>query len=251
MPFLLSGLVILGALVPSQSSAQSSQPSILPQEGAAIAGRIVNGSGEPLVGVRVLALKRGPMMPDGTRPLLAWAENRTNELGEFRVFGLPPGEYFVGAITTRQPPFATSTTATAMLAPTFFPGTPDESRAQPITVAADQTAADIVFRIVSVPAYRISGVVVDETDAPVRGAMVLLMDGPGARSYWVSTKSAAFVADVGEALSDQDGRFVIGSVTMGSYILTAPLPGSLPGRIPITVDRADVTDVRIVVHRQR
>src|SRR6202035_1079073 len=110
------------------------------------------------------------------------------------------------------------------LSPTSFPGTPDESRAQPITVAADQKAADIVFRMASVPACRVSGVLVDETDAPVRGAVVVLMDGPGARSYSASTKSAPFVADVSEALSDQDGRFVIGNVTMGSYILTVRFP---------------------------
>ena len=250
LPFLVAGLVIVGGRVPSESSGRSPQSTVLLQDGA-IAGRIMDGGGGPLVDARVMALKRGPLMPGGSRPLFAWAESRTNARGEFRIVGLPPGEYFVYAIPPRAAQFGTSNTVPVVLAPTFFPGTIDESRAQPLTLAADETATDIGFRLVAVRAYRVSGVVVDETGAAVREAFVALEFGPGAHAYWVTTKGPGFVADAGEAQSDQDGAFVIGSVTSGSYIVRASLRGGALGRVPITVDQTDVTDVRIVVQRPR
>src|SRR5947207_1984107 len=80
---------------------------------------------------------------------------------------------------------------------------------------------------------------------------VALEFGPGAHAYWVTTKSPGFVADAGEAESDQDGAFFIGGVTIGFYVVRATLPGGALGRVTITVDQADVTDVRIVVQRPR
>ena len=64
---------------------------------------------------------------------------QTNDLGEFRLFGLAPGEVYVQA--TSRPDFGRSASPrpTVPLA-TYFPGTADVVGAMPITLAAGQTS---------------------------------------------------------------------------------------------------------------
>ena len=47
-----------------------------------------------------------------------------------------------------------------------------------MTVESGETVSDLIIRLVEVPAFQVSGVVVDEAGAPVEGAMVILMDAP-------------------------------------------------------------------------
>jgi hypothetical protein len=59
-----------------------------------ISGRAVNGSGDP-VHAQIQALKRS--YAQGRARVTVIAEVSTNDLGEYRLFGLPPGDYVVGA----------------------------------------------------------------------------------------------------------------------------------------------------------
>ena len=78
-------------------------------EGAAITGKVIDPKGEPLTDARVVVLRRMPMPAGGARGLPPMPRlmpvpspgAQTNDLGEFRVFGLAPGEYFV-AVTPRS-----------------------------------------------------------------------------------------------------------------------------------------------------
>ena len=60
---------------------------------------------------------------------------------------------------------------------TFFPGTADAAAAQAVTVQSGETVSDLTIRLVVVPAFQVSGVVVDEAGAPASDVMVMLMDG--------------------------------------------------------------------------
>lgn len=207
----------------------------------------------------------------GAPLLMPSGQSQTNDLGEFRIFGLWPGEYvivataqskFGGAPT--QPAAATTTTAT------YFPGTADVSAAQPVAVQSDETVSDLIIPLVSVPAFKISGVVVDGAGAPVANAMVMLMGGQRGTDLLLSLV-------VGPSLmsqSDAGGRFTFGDVPAGAHTLRAdagfgafgftdafgididgtprsdpsrPKPAREPGTIEVTVDNADVSDLRIVV----
>jgi hypothetical protein len=64
-------------------------------ENATIAGRIRNSFGEPAVNATVQALRY--TYQDGRRTLNAVQSVRTNDLGEYRLFWLPPGQYVVSA----------------------------------------------------------------------------------------------------------------------------------------------------------
>jgi hypothetical protein len=60
-----------------------------------ITGKVFDEDGEPMVGVAVRAMRQ--VYTDGRKSLQATTEQETNDLGEFRVFGLEPGRYYISA----------------------------------------------------------------------------------------------------------------------------------------------------------
>jgi hypothetical protein len=70
---------------------------------AVIAGRISNETGEPAVKVYVRAYRVTPAGPSAD----VSAEARTNDLGEYRLFGLEPGAYIVTAQPYTAPSIGT------------------------------------------------------------------------------------------------------------------------------------------------
>ena len=99
------------------------------------------------------------------------------------------------------------------LVATYYPGTSTMAGAQVITVAAGQTISSLEFAMLSAVGYAITGIVVDETNKLVGGAMVMLMPtqpvGLGPR---------------GSARTLPDGTFRINGVTPGAYRLNASVP---------------------------
>src|SRR6185436_15080649 len=63
---------------------------------ATISGRVMDANGEPLTGVTVQAL-RSTFDATGKRTLQATNSARTNDLGEYRLYWINPGRYFVSA----------------------------------------------------------------------------------------------------------------------------------------------------------
>jgi hypothetical protein len=60
-----------------------------------ISGRVFDEDGEPLVGVAVCAMRQA--YKDGRKSFQVTTQEETNDLGEFRVFGLAPGRYYISA----------------------------------------------------------------------------------------------------------------------------------------------------------
>jgi hypothetical protein len=144
---------------------------------------------------------------------------QTNDLGEFRVSGLAPGEYVLAAMPRGLSPFGgpgvlpTAGTGRTTTATTFYPGTTDQAAALPIVISAGAEVGNIVFTMQTTPAFRVSGIVLDESGKPVAHAMVTLLGDP---------RSGLF-GPAGSALSQDDGRFVIGEVSPGSYRVSASM----------------------------
>jgi protocatechuate 3,4-dioxygenase beta subunit len=184
------------------------------QRGGVIEGRILDDAGRPAAEVRVMAMRRLPggsgRLGFGGRPAV------TNDLGEFRLYGLAPGDYYVQASPDSSPMRSGSTPRPSIAAPTFYGGTTDPAAALPIAVAAGQTVSEIVFSVLTVRAFQISGVVVDEAGTPVVDAMVTV--GADLASGGSPT------APRGRARTDAAGRFVVSNLMSGTYLLRAAVP---------------------------
>ena len=198
------------------------------QKGAVVSGRVLDPSGEPMADVSIMAMRRIPTSPGVTTPRLmpAGPGAQTNDIGEFRLPGLAAGEVFIVAMPRGQSPFGgpgvtpSNGNAKTTITATFYPGTADQQAAQPIAVAAGAEVGNISFTMQSAPAFRISGIVVDENGDPVSGAMVMLMNDP---------RSGMFLGPGGGGQSRDDGRFTIGEVPPGSYRLSASIPIRMNG----------------------
>ncbi len=225
------------------------------KKGAVIAGRVLNAAGEPEANLQVSALKRTDKV--GPIGFAQVGNGPTNDLGEFRLAGLPSGEYVILAAAQRHGPFDVIQTGATTLAPTFFPGALDQNAASIVTLTPGQAITGIEFTIATVVAFRVSGVVVDESGRPSPGAMVTLI--PNVRS------SGFFMPMM--ALAGDDGTFEMGQVLPGTYRITANVNeggagggiGSMFGVISddvpsgpgtITIGSADVTGLRVVGSRR-
>src|SRR5262249_25046502 len=78
---------------------------------AVISGRITNEDGEPMIAVRVVAMRRpteeemeeqGPFTSRKPAPAPV-ATGRTDDRGQYRIFGLKPGEYYIRASDAFDP----------------------------------------------------------------------------------------------------------------------------------------------------
>ncbi len=221
------------------------------QKGAILAGRILNARGEPEADVQVSALRRTDKV--GPIGFAQGGHASTNDLGEFRIASLAAGDFQIVAARQRRGPFdAIDTGSRTTLAPTFFPGTIDSAAASVVTLVPGQVVTGLEFTIARVPAFRVSGVVIDRAGQPSPGAIVTLVP------YQMA--SAIFMPMMAEARDD--GTFAIGEVLPGSYRAQAQARegrgGGFLGAVSmrfgapadadaITVISSDVADLTIVV----
>jgi carboxypeptidase family protein len=199
------------------------------QRGGVVSGRILDSKGEPMTDAAIRAMRRAsrPQNPAaGPRLIPAPMQGlpaQTNDLGEFRLSGLAPGEYVIAAVphafsvmggpgVTPRPSDGGTHSATVT---TFYPGTTDQMAAQFVTVSAGAEVANIVFAMQSAPAFRVSGIVVDENGAPVGDATVMLMADPHS--------GGAMLGPAGNGRSDANGRFAIDDVPSGTYRANASI----------------------------
>jgi len=117
-----------------------------------LTGRVIDPQGSPEAGIRI-RIKRRVYIENGE---IGWVSlDRTiltNDRGEYRVFDLPPGEYYV--VAQGDPAsFATST----LHLTTYYPGTADPISAERIDLKPDQEVrlTDIVRAVVQGAGLRI------------------------------------------------------------------------------------------------
>ena len=256
------------------------------QRGGVIAGRVVDATGEPISGVRVMALRPRPTpprpLPNGVaipRLLPSGPSAQTDDLGEFRLFSLAPGDYYVQVMPAFSGPYSSGASSGAPVnVPTFYPGTIDDAAAQAIAVSSGQTVRDVIVQMRTASAFRISGIVVDDSGQPFANVMIQLRPA-GAIAGLPSSPPA-------QGRTDAQGRFTLAGVTNGAYTLVAAPPrvltsgqasGGFSGittsgagsfvstetrngtttqyqeadgtKVPVTVNEGDLNGIQIPVHR--
>ena len=239
--------------------------------GSVIAGRVVDSEGRPqprqfpwLLESRMVGDRR---MISRTRfPYSVGSfERSTDDRGEFRLYGLPPGTYYLALspsmpagtrITTDaevrwalQPPGAErdeppSPGPIAGYARLYYPGTPDPDVAIGISVGPGEVREGLEFRLEYSPVARIEGVVRTVDGSPARGARVMLE----AREPRVNLEGSVRLAT-----ADAQGRFVFNSVPADDYLLAASAslgPAAvrdLWAQTNVVTSGADVTGVMLAL----
>jgi hypothetical protein len=245
--------------------------------GGVIAGRITDEFGDPVPDATVMALRLS--WSNGKRRLTPAASGRiaqTNDLGQYRVFGLPPGDYYVsgslrGGIDLPMMDLelmmtGASSTSGSMpktgYASTYFPGTTNATEAQKITLAAGQESTTADFSLLPVRLARVTGFVLSADGKPLEGSAVTATP---------TSRDGLVLAPV-SGRSGKDGSFTLNSVPPGDYSLQARSiqviattqgdnmmmfratamggPGEQEsGSVPLTVAGEDLANVTIVTSK--
>ena len=207
------------------------------QRGGVITGTVYDPFGDPAVdlGVRVLHY----VFDDGrwqlSSPVRGNPAARTDDRGVFRVYGLPPGTYFVQAT---PPAWRWGQRGVRTYAPAFYPGAVDLEAAQAVEIAAGEEVTGFDFALTGVLTANVSGRVAGPYGRPVSDVpSVSLIRMAGPRTSRSSGRLEA------------DGRFVVNGVAPGRYVAYAAETG-LPGQTrfataEVVVAGGDVDGVRL------
>jgi hypothetical protein len=232
--------------------------------GAVIAGRVIDEHGAPQA-LKQLALLEyrtiGGQRQLQNAPIVSAQFFRTNDLGEYRMYGLPAGSYVVAlrpsilVATTRATsddevrwalqltasPVPASRTAnapppgqTVTFAAVYYPGVTDASAAATIAVAAGEERLGIDFVVALVPSAQLRGVITRPDGQPASGASLLIGRSQATTSPLDTSVSFSTTADA-------KGAFAFRSMAPGNYLISArassPQSGAAaasPGARPAT-----------------
>jgi 5-hydroxyisourate hydrolase-like protein (transthyretin family) len=227
-----------GLAIPIADNQQIQDIKLMMPRTGSISGRVFDSDGEPMGHARVQAMEA--FYESGQRRLYTLNAVQTNDLGEFSLFWLPPGDYYVSAVPEdplRQnvtfsvsPPGIGGHRSDAMptvisrknlpdgslseevYAPVYFGGGPDPQRAQKITVApGSSNSIELSFAGARTGSFHVRGRAVNGTTGqPADSAQIRLYP-----QNWTAT------AVVPYARVDKNGNFDIAGVAPGSYALYA------------------------------
>jgi hypothetical protein len=209
--------------------------------GAIITGRVVDEYGEPVAETQVMPMRS--MNQGGRRRIVpAGRSSMTNDIGEFRIFGLPPGQYLISAtLRSGMMMGGAESNDRSGYAPTYFPGTPNAAEAQRLNVGVGETVTDINIALLPTRTARVSGTAVDSQGRPLANGTVMAFQRQG----------MGFFGTSGGGQIRPDGSFAINGLAPGEYTLQANLPPGASGEnpevasLPITVAGEDISGVRL------
>jgi len=208
---------------------------------AILSGRVTDEDGDPMSGVRVVAQKRIPGKAAGETV----GSDATNDLGEYRLSGLFPGQYWIAAMP--PPDFRDYERPRERLAQddnrggarpdtryvtTYYPGAYDAMQASPVTLKAGDEMP-VNFTLVPARTYRVRGIVTGVTVGQKPTVELIPKAGDSVRSSEIAP----------------DGQFEVLGVAPGSYLVRASAgmdSQPLTAHQDINVVAADVEGLKLV-----
>jgi hypothetical protein len=235
-----------------------------------ITGSVVDEVAEPILGARVIALRR--TFANGTWRFVEAGADVTDDTGFYRIFGLMPGEYVVTTPSTRIDPtgdavgslpvlffaaarrgngadpeqsrdwlmqaFTADSDQVSARPLQFYPATDSRLLALPVAVEAGGVRYAVDFQLPVVGARTVSGRLV-KSDGPDPGQLVRLVPVDA---------DEAIGQELAVTGSRQDGTFTFSQVPSGRYRLEAgnpqaPTDNDVPARwarVELTVTDSDI-----------
>lgn len=183
---------------------------------AVIAGRVINDDGEPLPWVQVSALREE--YAGGKKGLVSETRVPTNDLGEYRLFGLRPGRYFIRAdykpyerMTGREETESRDDEQPRGYVPMYYPSGIDPARAVMVTIKGGEETPAVEILLRRVEVFTVRGRVYSLGSRRSSGGYIVLLAPRG--EAWLSLPQRDATVD------DKDGTFVVHDVLPGAYVL--------------------------------
>jgi protocatechuate 3,4-dioxygenase beta subunit len=209
-----------------------------------LSGHIYDDDAEPVVNAQVSVLSF--RYREGRRELLPMWGGPTNDLGEFRIYGLAPGSYYVSA-TFRgrgRPPLAGGSSAAGGAgsgeemgyAPTYYPGTNDIGRAIPLDLKSGDKVPGLDFNLLSTRAVRVRGRILNPATGKGESRVMVMIVPRESKVRSFSPSTQAYV-------NNPQGEFELRGVVPGSYTLIANSSAgdeTYQARIPLEVGPTDI-----------
>ena len=192
-----------------------------------IDGHIIDENGEPMAKVAVSALRKPTAEEkEGEIPrtshkeeLITSSSAKTDDHGEYRIFGLKPGDYYVKASESSDLIYFGHWSETEQIvrralgneyAPLYYPGAVAFDQAQAVSVrAGEEIQAD--FNMRHIPSVEVAGKVIGADGRPASHAYVRLSSA-GVEDDTIGDFSTS---------TDNKGEFSLKNVPSGSYVVAA------------------------------
>ncbi len=206
---------------------------------ARLLGRLVDSDGLAVRGAEVLALRQALM--NGRREWASAASARTDDLGRFRITGLPAGRYRLQA----RPGNSNIIRWDARYSTSYYPDGVDAAQAKTVEVSTGQQVDGLNFQLIRQEGVTVSGRFIMPPGArPSRPLQLVSQEISASGGRWSSFISA----------NSGDGAFVIRHVRPGPLHLRVQsdaLPGQatpFTGSVKLQVADRDVQGVEVEVH---
>ena len=229
--------------------------------GGNVSGRVRDLSGQPIVGVPVVLLKIA-YNSNGQKTYTSGGSTRTNDRGEYRLYWVTPGRYYLNAGSTQGAPVniggggASPNEVQDVYTSTYYPNVTDISYATVLVVQSGGELSGIDLSINRQQLYKVRGRLIDSrTDRP-----------PQTATFSFSSRSLTGGGFVMNGLSNTrynntDGSFEMRDVAPGIYGIgttvpdpnnpsPSPLiaqPNQARAQAAVTVVNADVENVMLVI----
>jgi hypothetical protein len=245
-----------GAVEVNVAAKETKDANLAMVPGSLIGGRVFDTNGQLLSNAIVWALRVDYQV--GHAVLSGQTNKATDDRGEFRVFWVPPGEYYL----TAEPPRAVAVPGAAGPAgqgiKTFYPGVTEVTEARIISLKGGEEVLGMDIGIRPIKAFKVTGQINSLIPPPATplgaptansAVLVLLNRDPNAPD---DTKQVGTVP-----LLPTTGRFEIPRLIPGAYELFARVPdaaaqaaGGAPlawGRTHLDIRDADVENISITI----
>jgi len=211
---------------------------------AVITGRVMDTDGEPVTRAMVNALRY--RYAQGGRQLMPAGQAQTDDRGEYRIFGLQPGRYYLSAMDGssrfRMPSEDRSPGPRVddAYVTTYYPGTTDVENASLVEAASGRELQEMNLKLSRARTVRVRGRVVNETgNGDTRDLMIFLRQ-----------RNSFIPGNMTQAMPGPEGQFELRGLMPGSYILAAVIRSGADGyssQQQVEVGTRDVEDILLSV----
>src|SRR5262245_5974118 len=204
--------------------------------GGVVTGRVVDDMGEAVAQAYVSLTRRRYI--EGEKRSVSVSGASTDDRGEFRIFGVPPGNYVMVATFDVM---ELGSRDRVRYVPTYYPGTPVASEAQRVSVGPGQELPGVTIALVRAATATVRGVVRASGQAS-SGSFTFVtarqVDGSSAEERPAM------------AVTTKDGSFAIAGLLPGTYLVEARSTSeSELGSAEVVVGGSDVSGVSLTLSK--